>query len=282
MNRIRGNVRQYGVDLLPTELPVPSVGGTVVDNIIGVAAIAVLLAVGVVALWRRWRSAALFLALYGALLAVWAWPVDRFIDPLLPLILLTLTLGARALGARLPVRARWAPIAIVAIAIGGGAVARTRSMLAAQALCNRDHPTTSPGCVTPVEAAFFEATRFVADSLPPDAIVVTAKPRPFYYYSGRRALNPNFFLWLPPEQVIPRVRDEGARYVLLTGLGYLTQEFRAIVTNECASFTFIRQFAPTTILLGLRAPDQRDEASSACDVLTSSGPAAHGRLGNAV
>lgn len=266
INRVRDNTYQYGVDILPAEIQVPTIRGTIVDNVILVVAMTLLLAVGFVPLWRGWRPAALHFALYSLLLAVWTWPVERFLEPALPLILLTLLLGAWAIGARLGRRLVWAPVALVALALCGRSLVSVRDAVAAQAECDRARPTVT-GCVTPIEASFFEATRFVADSLPPGTVVATAKTRPFYYYSGHRAVDPNFFLWLPPDQVIPRLREIGVDYLLLTELGFHTEELRHIVEGTCGSFDLVREFAPTTTLLKLRPGEGANTDTPACRAL---------------
>lgn len=268
INRVRDNTYQYGVDILPAEIQAPTIPGTVVDNVVLVAVMAVLLAVGFVPLWRQWRPAAFFLGLYSLLLALWAWPIERFLEPVLPLIVLTLLLGGRAIGARLGHRLVWAPVALVAVALGGRSLVSIRTAVAAQARCDRARPTVT-GCVTPIEASFFEATRFVADSIPPGTVVATAKTRPFYYYSGHRAVDPDFFLWLPPDEVVPRLRAIGVDYLLLTELGFHTDELRTIVETTCGSFDLVREFAPTTILLELRPAHHSTTDTPTCRALAA-------------
>ena len=142
-NRTMKNIIQYSTQFLPNTLPVPSVGGTRVDNVLAVVILAVLLAVGLVAVWRRWRVAMLFLVLYAMLLVLWAFPIERFIEPIAPLFLLAVLLGTAIIGRRFGQRAGVISVAVVAIAIGGRAVATDAALLAAADRCDRANPTAS-------------------------------------------------------------------------------------------------------------------------------------------
>ena len=262
-NRTMKNIIQYSTQFLPNTLPVPSVGGTRVDNVLAVVILAVLLAVGLVAVWRRWRVAMLFLVLYAMLLVLWAFPIERFIEPIAPLFLLAVLLGTAIIGRRFGQRAGVIAVAVVAIAIGGRAVATDAALLAAADRCDRTNPTASAGCVTPDEMAFFNAAAYIKQTTDTGALVITAKPRPFYYYSGRRTIVQNVVLNGPLPQIPERVAESGADYVLVTGLGYWATEFRDDMTKACESFTVVREFPPRTVLLRQR----KDGDPPACAVL---------------
>ena len=262
-SRTMKNVIQYSTQFLPNTLPVPSIGGTRVDNVIAVIILAVLLAAGLVAVWRRWRVAVLFLVLYGMLLVLWAFPIERFIEPIVSLFLLAVLLGAGIVARRFGQRAGAISMAVVAIAIGGRAVATDAALLAAADRCDRTNPTVSPGCVTPDEMAFFKAAAYIRQTTDTSALVVTAKPRPFYYYSGRRTIVQNVVLNGPLAEIPKRLAASKADYVLVTGLGFWATEFRDDIAKTCDAFTVVHEFPPRTILLRLRAGGE----PTACDVL---------------
>lgn len=263
--RSLNNVKEYVTQFVPNALSVPTVSGTAIDNVIVIVLLGVCLAVGAFLVWRRWRVVVLFLAVYGTLLVVWAFAIDRFVEPLLPLILLVVLVGASGTLAWRSRRAAAALVLAIVLAIGLRSAVTDVEVLQAAATCDRSNPTESAGCVSPDETAFFQAARFVGQTTEPNAVVVTAKPRPFYYYSGRRTVNQNIVLSRPPAETADAVRSSGARYVLITELGFWPKEFRENITAACESFTVVREFPPRAILLRLR--DASSAEPSACAVL---------------
>jgi hypothetical protein len=263
------NAKEYATQFVPSALSVPTVSGTTVDNVIVVVLLAVFVAVGVFAVWRRVRIVVLFLAVYGALLVLWAFAVDRFVEPILPLILLVVLVGADTTIAWRSKRGAAALTLAIALSIGLRSVATDVRVLQAAATCDRSNPTESRGCVSPDETAFFRAATYVGQATEPNAVVVTAKPRPFYYYSGRRTVNQNIVVSRPPAETADQVRASGARYVLLTALGFWPRQFRENITAACEAFTVVREFSPNAVLLRLRDPGE----TSACDVLRRPLPA---------
>ncbi|HUQ84647.1 MAG TPA: glycosyltransferase family 39 protein [Gemmatimonadaceae bacterium] len=261
--RTFNNAREYATQFVPNALSVPTVSGTAVDNAIVVVLLAVFLSVGVFAVWRRWRLVVLFLAVYGTLLVLWAFAIDRFVEPILPLILLTVLVGSDTTLAWRTRRGAAALTLAIALSIGLRSLTTDVRVLQAAATCDRSNPTESPGCVSADETAFFQAAKYIGQTTEPNAIVLTAKPRPFYYYSGRRTVNQNIVLSRPPAETADRVRASGAQYVLITELGFWPKEFRENITGACESFTVVREFPPRAVLLRLR--DQGE--ASACDVL---------------
>jgi hypothetical protein len=264
--RLTTNAKEYATQFLPAELPLPSVSGTVVDNVVGFAIVATCLTIGFAGLWKRWRAAALSLALYAVLLVGWAWAIDRFLDPVLPLLLLTLLAGALALSERLTPSA-WAVPIIVALAVGLAAVAADRTLAGAQQRCDRRDPTHSLGCVSQAEVEFFDASRYAALNTPRNAIVVTSKARPFYYYSNRRTVSSAAVALLAPAPLVARMHERSADYLLLTSLGFLAPAVHQRVVDACESFTVDRAFGPSTVLLKLRTDMADARTVSACGVL---------------
>ena len=263
--RTANNAIEYATRFVPNTLSVPTVSGTTVDNIIVVALLAVFLGVGALAVWRRSRIIVLFLGVYALLLVLWAFAIDRFVEPVLPLIVLVMLVGARTVIGWMQALAGVAAMLGIAVAIGARSIATDARVLRAEATCDRANPEASIGCVSPDETSFFQAARFAARGTEPNAVVITAKPRPFYYYSGRRTVNQNVIISRPPTETADRVRASGARYVLVSELGFWTKEFRQYVTAACAAFTVVREFPPRTVLLRLRDPASSEP--SACEVL---------------
>jgi hypothetical protein len=266
ITRVTTNAMMYTTQFLPSELALPTIPGTVVDNALELVIIGVCLLAGLATLWFRWRVACLFLVLYAGLLILWAWPIDRFLDPVMPVVLLAILAGALAIVQRASERGAWVAASALALIVGGSAVAADARLVAAQERCDRRNPTASTGCVTASEIAFFEAARFVAANTPGDAVVVTAKARPFYYYSGRRTISSAAVMGMAPEQLIARMRHDHADYVLLSSLGFLWPAVRRAVSGACGSFVVVRRFDPETVLLRLTDAPVAGE-SLACEIL---------------
>ena len=93
--RTAKNIREYTTQFVPNRLSVPTVAGTAVDNVIVVVLLAVFIGFGSIAVWHRWRLVMLFLSVYSLLLVLWAFAIDRFVEPVLPLLILLVLLGAQ-------------------------------------------------------------------------------------------------------------------------------------------------------------------------------------------
>src|SRR5690606_37964819 len=116
--RMLDNARYYLMAGLPTALGVPSVPGTPIDNlfilgVLGGLGLAVWLAV-----MRRAPATGLSLLTYAALLCFWTWPNERYVVPMLPVILLVLAVGAHRVGSNLFARLVALP-ALVLVALVG-------------------------------------------------------------------------------------------------------------------------------------------------------------------
>jgi len=84
---------RYLTSLIPYLLTVPTMTDTLVDNIIGATVITVGISIGLLVLFWRFRPVALYVLLYGILLALWPYKIGRFVIPLLPLLVPALLLG---------------------------------------------------------------------------------------------------------------------------------------------------------------------------------------------
>jgi len=270
--RVAGNLVEYGGRGVPETVGVPGLAGSKVDNLAWLAAIVGLGALGLVAFARRWLAAALTLVVYGALLAVWPYPVGRFLLPVLPLILLALLVGAAELGRLLPARAaRWRPDAALPALLAGlvmiGALPLTVGLVTAQRACDRSAPLTSPGCADEHELRFFEATRWIASNTSPSERFLTAKEGTFYYYAGRQAALVAA-LEADPELDLRRFLEaHAARYVLLGHLKYDETGVVSRLLAICDQVEVVRAWGPGTLLLLVDGGIVGPERTNACEAL---------------
>lgn len=263
--RVAYNVPAYLGRRLPSVLALPTRAGTTLDNIAWLVVTVLCGGLGLWLLWRRWRVAALWLCLYALLLLVWPYALGRFLLPILPWMLLAMAAGAGALGARW---GHWLGIALSIVLIApalGGSLARDIARASDAAACDRDDPLTSPGCFGASERAFFAAVRFTRDSLPRDAVILTAKEGTFHYYTGRRTAQLLGAVELEAPALARYLEERRARYILLSHLKLDAWALRAPVIELCPRLRVVRAWEPATLLLRLETPAAPDSsATSSC------------------
>jgi hypothetical protein len=203
--------------------------------------------------------------LYALLLVVWPYALGRFLLPVLPWILLSMAAGAGALGARWNHRLGIAlPMLLIAPALGGS-LARDLGRARDAAGCERDHPLASPGCFGASERAFFAAVRYTRDSLPRDAVILTAKEGTFHFYTGRRTAQLLGAVELDAPALARYLDERRARYILLSHLKLDSWALRAPVIELCPRLRVVRAWEPATLLLRLETPAAPDSsATSRC------------------
>jgi hypothetical protein len=254
LKRIGSNGWFYATWAVPEALAVPSISGTEIDNVISVAVLASTMLVGLSVFLRRWRSAALYLFAYGAVLLVWRWHLDRLLVPALVfLVPLALTGGvalARRLFLRSPQIDRTVLIAMVVVLAGSG-IMGSLTLIRASASCDRTGAMPRDECVTPAQASYFAALRFVDRNLLDDAVFMTVKSSALFYYTGRRSISVERALAQDESNFAPFLRRQGAQYILLSsvddGGGSLPNRLEA----NCEMLEIIQSFTPRTVLFKL-------------------------------
>ena len=260
------NVLSYATGILPTELSLPTIPGTRADNLFWLAVNLVLLTAGMAVLWRAWRAAAAYLLLYAGLLVAWLWPINRLVDPLVPLILLTMLLGAWRLTERLPTRARAVAlgclIALVTLGTARGAISR----LEEYRLCDRTKPETSAGCYDPEEVSVAAASTYLREHSNVDDVVLSDMNAGVYYLSGRRGTSAAALTQAAPGAAAQILREKHVRYVLLTAWSSFQRIAMAqALLASCRELRLEGSFAPHALLL-TPAP-QSDSGDNACTAL---------------
>ena len=256
------NVPTYLGVILPYLLPFPAVPGTVVDNVLGAAITTGGLAAGIGVFARRWRPAALYLVLYGALLALWPWQVSRYVVPVLYLAVPAVLIGSGWLTRRFG--ASWERRTVLALgfvlALNG--TLRTARMLQIRRDCARGTTPPSPTCVHPNQASFFAALDYVGKYTPSDAIYVSAKPATLFYYTGRRSIWFRTAVAQDSASFVPFLVRSGAEYVLLASLQASEPQLANLLRVNCTAFSLVESFPPRTYLFRLRSGAlQSDEMS---------------------
>lgn len=171
----------------------------------------------------------LFTVLYAAMLALWppVWTDQRFLLPLLPLLLTYAAGGASGLGRRLSGAregARTAAVATGALAlvVGIGATASAIARLPEAIRCLAEYRAQTP-CDQPEFASFYAAAEWTAENTSPDAIVVSRKPRIFFWISGRRG---DIYRYSTDAAlVLEGMEQMGADYVVVDAISGTTSRY---------------------------------------------------------
>lgn len=260
IGRFGANVLSYGTRFLPL--------GVVGDIGPLLPLAGVLLSVAAaLGWWRHLRDdpgpAELVLPLYAGLVFLWppVWSGDRFVLPVLPLILVYGLASWRSLGARLPAPV-WRGLGVVALlALLVPAGIDWRRSVARSSACPSEVVHQDPwACYGPGIRSFMAAASWSGVALPDGAAVLSRKPRHFYLQSGvpSRA----FAFFEDPERHLELSDRLDARYVLLDRWdGFAGRYVASAVQRRPGAFCFIGAFGSPeqggAQLLGVLPPDER-------------------------
>jgi hypothetical protein len=209
----------------------------------------------------------------GGLLLLWTWRSPRFLIPLLPLVVLALLAGIHALIVR-----RWPRSAVSAVAVAtvllmvGGAV-RMGGAIAGKTGCRGWTDLPPVECVSPDQASYFAAVRYVRDTIPEDDVFLVAKPGALWHYAGNQSISYPAALAREPDGWVSYLREQGARWILLANLdpGEPLRFSRRIEAN-CGQLALERRFPEKTYLFRLvdddrPVEDSREGAGEACEAV---------------
>jgi MFS family permease len=273
-----GNLLWYGSRGVPWMLSVPSIAGTPIDNAAAVLLITVTLGAGLLVFARRWRAGLIYAFAYAGLLSVWVWRIDRFLVPVLFLIVGAMLAGAWALGARLG--GRWPALlpAVLAVVLAGSGGLRTLRVVAGRLPCDSPDDLPPAACLSPDQASWVEAVRWARTHTGPDAVLLAAKSAPFWLYTGRKSVGYEPALAQSDTAFLPWLRERGARYILLGSLHFKEPlRLLPLVAANCSRLDVAAVFPPRTWLFSL-LPDSATAGTRACDAVAAYREANAGRV----
>jgi hypothetical protein len=247
--RIRHNVPAFLARRVPAVLAFPTVPGTPVDNLLAVVLLALGGLPGLVLLARHSGAAAIYLAGYAALLAVWPYPLTRFLVPVVPMLLVLLFAGFAALPRLFRLGSRWWAALPVALLLAVGAVTALLRREREVARCDRVAPVESPGCFNARQRAFFQMVQQADWQLPADAVLLTPKAATLHYLTRRRTVHELRAASLGPRALARFLERRGVTHVLLSRVH---ADQRAIAQNlaaGCAGYTLLAQAGAEAVLL---------------------------------
>ncbi len=273
------SLRDYVTRAIPYHLGVPTIAGTPLDNILVFCLLAVLSIAGLVALRKRWPGALLYLGLYGTVLLLWLWAVDRFVIPIVPLLVLVLFAGALSIASRARPSMRVIAVVPVAILLIAGSLARVLPAALVGIRCDRSGHLPWRECVTPAQADYLDAIAWIGERTPSDAILLAGKPGAVFWYTGRRSVSFPESLSKDTASFVPFLRSKGATHVLLGDVAF-DPETRLLqrVVASCSQLRVEAAFAKAMVF-AVR-PMGETPSLAACEIIGRfTGEAASGRDG---
>lgn len=236
---------RYFGETVPWSLPMPTIPGTPIDNAVSSLTLVASLLAGVLVLARRWKVVGLYLVLYAAALMAWPFMRVRFVEPVLPLLVLAFLIGAGALVAT--VRPRWATPTIVVLSLMvtvTGAV-RSAPRVARQVECGPLDVEGAPECLSPQQRSFLRSVQYISENTDPDDVFMTQMPETLYYYTGRQSIDGDLAVVVRPEAFLDYLAEQRVDWILLTaGLA----RFASGLWANCTELDVERIFHRRTIL----------------------------------
>lgn len=265
IKRMTRNLQYYLTIALPNLLAVPTVAGTIVDNVVTTAIVVAGVVVGMVRSLTRLRVAGLTLFVSAGLYLIWTWRVERYVVPLIPIVITLLLLGVERIGmGRSPRTGTLVVLATCAILIATSAV-RLGGHLTKFSDCDRAQIFTDANCATPGARSFFAAVRYVNDSLPRGARVGAVKATSIYYYTGRQTTPLQPLVPLDPMTFNGQLKAANLEYVLLSGLHSADLRLSRLLSERCHRLSVAGSFPPRTHLFRLLDTPAAD--TTACLVI---------------
>ncbi|MEQ1692488.1 MAG: glycosyltransferase family 39 protein [Gemmatimonas sp.] len=262
--RLPARAKRLATVMVPYTLAFPTVPGTLVDNLAGLALLLVTGVVGIRLVARASGAAVALLAAYLALMAVWTWEVERFLTPISPFLFLTVLVGACRIAERYGVRAQRVALAALVGFFMLGVVDYGRKQLLDRLGCDRSDPSGSTPCASDSERNFRNIARWVRDSTPADAIVITNKPAAFFVHANRRSVNQLRAMRGDSSTFVSELRRRRVSYAVISSFGTHVREYSRVVARACADFVVVKEFPMHTAVLRLRGAPDEPADNSAC------------------
>ncbi len=251
LQRVERNVSIYVGQAILTELSLPVTPRSRMDNVAWVALLGSLLAAGLVSAWGRWNAVVWYLGAYSGLLAVWAYTLERFLDPLLPALIALIVVGAGVVSTALSRKARWLPPAVVTMTLAWFALGEDARLVGRAADCDRSRVD----CATPRALDYLDAVAYLGSHSSPDARVVAPKAPTLYYHSKRQALYWDEIITQAPDSFDGLLRRARVSYILTTPVFSDHITLLRLAYRDCARLDLVRAFSPQTLLLAVRPED---------------------------
>jgi hypothetical protein len=261
--RLAGRLWKHFVDYatrhIPYTMSLPSIPGTLLDNLAWLVLNTVVITAGFVVFWRKWRPAALYFLIYFGFVMIWPFEDGRLLIPMIPLVLLAFLLGARWLTGLLPLRARTPVMGILVALPALGALQGASERFSRYRECDRAAPYTSPGCYDDARLTMAAGAEYLKRHAAPGAIVLTREPASINFLSGHLTEPVGVLFSGPPATALDTLRARNIQFVLVTRPWMARR-----LLDSCGSLQFEAEFPPDALVLSVPTGTP---ASDACDQL---------------
>ena len=252
--RLARSGRDYLTALLPYELALPSIPNSLLDNIFWLMLLAICLPVGSMLLWRRAKTAVIYLVAYAGMLASFPYIASRLLEPVIPLIMLIFLMGAWEWRRQLPIRTRNIAIAVLVVAISIGATLSAREAVAEVADCNRNNPYQDHHCYTIRARSLVLASHYLRDSGATGDFALAVRAASVYFLSGYKTESALLAEHFPRGLFADSLSAHNIRYVILTpGSDIERTTLVETLFAACRQFEVTRRFPGGVLLLSLRS-----------------------------
>jgi hypothetical protein len=266
--RVAENLKDYLLEGIPTTAAFPMIGGTMVDNVAWLVVTVVGLLTGAVILWLRWPSAAVLTGSYIALLAVWLWPIPRFLLPVLPMLLLMLLLGAEAISRRWLRQPLLLPLSLTLV-LGATAAAEDSTRIRDVRSCGRGLNSTANGCYPVEQIALFRAASDLRARAMPNEHTVAGKTATFGFLTGLQFV-PESAIAAPASPGIRLLMQQyGVRYAFLGHLAGQDETLWHTLQLVCDDLDLIAAYPGDSYLFAVRRAEAGLSDRQACAVLAA-------------
>ena len=261
--RLKNNVSTYAGQTVLDELALPLTSRTRLDNVGWVALLGPLLLVGVLSAWRRWNVVVIWTAGYSALLVIWSFTLERFMQPMMPALIALILAGAWTLGSRLrnPSAGRL-PATILSACFAAFALVRTADLSARAAECDR----TVVACATSESLDYVDGAKYIATHTPPDARLIIPKNATLYYYAPRQSVFWDEVVVQDSATFLPFLERNRVTHILMTPVYSDQLTLARLALAHCAAFDVVHAFSPETLLL-VRRSTPSDGNTPTCRIL---------------
>jgi hypothetical protein len=254
----------YFYKYIPGGLWLPSIENTSLDNFFWILMLVTGLALGVVALWRKFPMITGFLIFYAVVLTLYPFKLTRFIVPILPLLVLAVTTGLVVVVRRLAGRGTLVTSGLLSLLLIAGAWQGDRTLIRKATACGSDNPWGANPCSTPIQRGFFAAADYARTRTPPDATFLTLKEATFALLSDRRVEHPERIIRGDSLGVMAALRAHGVDYVLISPIH--TSRLSRMLLKACGELELLRTFPVDTYLFRL-LPSAGPGESESCRIL---------------
>jgi hypothetical protein len=263
VNRVEASVA-YLYRNIPSAFSVPTLEGTIADNVLWAVFLTAALLVGLYALWRKFPVVTLYLLGTAAVLTLYPFKMTRFIVPVVPLLLLAMAAGLVMLARRVSGRGSLLATSLLCLPLIVGGVNVDLRMINQSRQCETSDPWGPTLCSTPAQRGFFAAAAFARSGLPRDAVVVTVKEATFALLTDLRVQHPERVIRQDSINLIETMQANGVGYILVTPIHH--SRLSRLLLAECAQLEVVESFTDDTHILKIAA-EQDHDSREACEVL---------------